>query len=334
MPIHAMAAHAAKKPLEKFQYEPAPLGPHDVEIEITHCGICHSDLHLIDNDWGMSTYPLVPGHEIVGIVKAVGSEVAHLRKGMRVGVGWQRNSCQQCEFCQTGQENLCAKMGATCLGNYGGFATAIRTDSRFAFPIPDALASENAAPLLCGGATTYSPFRLYEVRPSMKVGVIGIGGLGHLGLQWARAWGCEVTALSTTPEKEQEAKRFGAHHFLNTRDAGMMKKAAGTFDFLLNTVFAPQDWGAWLDLLRPNGKLCVVGVPSEPITIPGFPLLLGQKSVVGSVIGSRHMIAEMLAFAARHGVKAQTETFPLDKANDALARLKANRARYRLVLTV
>ena len=181
------------------------LGPHDVEIRISHCGICHSDVHLVDGDWGMGSYPMVPGHEIVGTVAALGPEVRHLEAGARVGVGWQRGACLACESCGAGDENLCAENEATCVGHHGGFADRIRLDGRFAFPIPEGLASENAAPLLCGGATVYSPLRRW-VKPSMRVGVVGIGGLGHLGLQFARAMGCEVTAISSTPDKEAEAR--------------------------------------------------------------------------------------------------------------------------------
>ena len=224
MTIHAHAAMAPRQTLNPFQYEPAGLGPWDVEVAITHCGICHSDIHLIDNDWGISSYPLVPGHEIIGTVEDAGAEVKHLKKGQRVGVGWQRGSCLVCEQCLKGNENLCPENRATCVGNHGGFAERIRVDSRFAFPIPDALASENAAPLLCGGATVYSPLKNYGVVPSMRIGVIGIGGLGHLALQFANAFGCEVTAFSSTPDKEKEAGLFGAHRFIASANLAAPKK--------------------------------------------------------------------------------------------------------------
>src|SRR5512139_2529524 len=217
MSFHAYAAHARKGPLVPFVYDPSPLGPHDVEIRITHCGICHSDVHLVDGDWGVGSYPMVPGHEIVGTVAALGPEARHLETGQRVGVGWQRGACLGCDLCGTGDENLCPRNEATCVDHHGGFADRIRVDGRFAFPIPDALASENAAPLLCGGATVYSPLRRW-VKPPMRVGVVGIGGLGHLALQFARAMGCEVTAISSSPDKAAEARGFGAHHFLATRE--------------------------------------------------------------------------------------------------------------------
>ena len=332
MIIHAHAAMAPRQTLYPFQYESAGLGPWDVEVAITHCGICHSDIHLIDNDWGISSYPLVPGHEIIGTVEDAGAEVKHLKKGQRVGVGWQRGSCLLCEQCLKGDENLCPENRATCVGNHGGFAERIRVDSRFAFPIPDALASENAAPLLCGGATVYSPLKNYGIVPSMRVGVIGIGGLGHLALQFANAFGCEVTAFSSTPDKEKEASSFGAHRFIASANLAAPKKAAGSLDFILSTVFANLDWNIYLQLLRPNGKLCFVGVPAAPIQIHIGALLGGQKSVCASVIGSRNTIREMLDFAARHDIQAKTEVLPLAEVNKAIEKVRVNKARYRMVL--
>jgi len=331
MSFHAHAAHSKKSALKPFVYEPAPLGPHDAEIRISHCGICHSDVHLVDGDWGMGSYPMVPGHEIVGTVTALGPEVRHLEAGARVGVGWQRGACLACDSCIAGDENLCAQNVATCVGNYGGFADRVRLDSRFAFPIPEGIASENAAPLLCGGATVYSPLRRW-VKPSMRVGVVGIGGLGHLGLQFAAAMGCEVTAISSTPDKEAEARGFGAHHFLATREAKALRSAASSLDFILSTVFATPDWDALLGALRPNGVLCLVGATSEPLAVQAFTLLGGQKTVTGSAIGGRPAIREMLAFAARHGVAAKTQVRPLAEADAALGDVRKGRARYRIVL--
>lgn len=331
MTIHAHAATAPKSALRPFQYEPAPLGPHDVEIRISHCGICHSDVHLVDGDWGMGGYPMVPGHEIVGVVSERGSEVRHLADGDRVGVGWQRGACLECEMCRSGNENLCGANQATCVGHFGGFAEAIRVDGRFAFRIPEALASEAAAPLLCGGATVYSPLKRW-VRPSMRVGVIGIGGLGHLALQFARAMGCEVTAISTTPEKEAEARSFGAQRFAATRQKGALRPLAGALDFVLSTVFVAQDWPALLGILAPNGVLCVVGGPPEPVSVPAFALIAGQKTIAGSVIGGRPVIREMLDFAARHGVAARTELRAMSEADAGLAHTRAGKARYRVVL--
>jgi uncharacterized zinc-type alcohol dehydrogenase-like protein len=331
MSFHAYAAHSKKSALKPFVYEPAPLGPHDVEIRISHCGICHSDVHLVDGDWGMGSYPMVPGHEIVGTVAALGPEVRHLDVGTRVGVGWQRGACLACEACGAGDENLCAANVATCVGNFGGFADRVRLDGRFAFPIPEPLASENAAPLLCGGATVYSPLRRWA-KPSMRVGVVGIGGLGHLALQFARAMGCEVTAISSTPDKEAEAHSFGAHRFVATREKGALRSAASSLDFVLSTVYATPDWDGLLGALRPNGTLCLVGATSEPLSVQAFTLLGAQKTVTGSVIGGRPAIREMLEFAARHGVAARTQVRPLAEADAALDQTRKGRARYRVVL--
>ncbi|MCM2282186.1 MAG: NAD(P)-dependent alcohol dehydrogenase [Bdellovibrionaceae bacterium] len=332
MKVEAFAAPSARSALQPWSYDPAPLGPEDIEIRISHCGICHSDIHLIDDDWKVSRYPLVPGHEIVGHVASVGPAVRHLRIGDRVGVGWLRGACLNCEACRRGEENLCPNGQATCVGAHGGFAQRIRVDGRFAFPIPTALKSENAAPLLCGGITVYAPLVNFEVRPSHRVGVIGIGGLGHLALQFAAKWGCEVTAFSSSKNKESEARRFGASHFINSSDAHQVARAKSSLDFIISTVHVDLDWVAYMNCLRPNGTLCFVGVPTKPISVPAFQLIGGQKSIVGSSTGGRPRIAEMLEFAARHGIEAQTEVIPLSDVNQAVDRVRSNQARYRMVL--
>ncbi len=330
--IHGFGVHAAGAQLLPYKYDPGALRPNEVEIKISHCGVCHSDVHLIDNDWGMSKYPFVPGHEIVGTVVAVGSAVKDRTVGERVGVGWQADSCGICEWCRQGDEHLCAKAQPTCVGRNGGFADKIRVNSRFAIPVPSALESENVAPLMCAGITVYSPMRNHGVRPSSRVGVIGIGGLGHLGIQFAKAFGAEVTAFSTTKEKEAEALKLGAHNFVNTRDTGALKKVAGSFDLLLSTVSADQDWQAYVAALRPKGMLCLVGASPSPMQVSAFSLIGAQKAISGSNTGSPQDLFEMLDVAARHGVKATTERFAMAKANDAVARVKKNQVRYRAVL--
>jgi uncharacterized zinc-type alcohol dehydrogenase-like protein len=331
--IHGFAVHAAGAHLLAYKYDPGELQTDEVEIKISHCGVCHSDVHLIDNDWGISKYPFIPGHEIVGTVVGVGSGVKDHTMGERVGVGWQADSCGICEWCRQGQEHLCAKAQPTCVGRNGGFADRVRVNSRFAVPIPTALESENAAPLMCGGITVYAPLMNYGVRPSSRVGVIGIGGLGHLGVQFAKAFGAEVTAFSTSKDKEAEAKELGAHEFVNTRDTGALKKVAGSFDFLLSTVSADQDWQAYVSALRPKGTFCIVGASPSPLQIQGASLIHSQKAIAGSNTGSPHELGEMLNVAARHGVKAVTEKFAMAKANDAVTRVKKNQVRYRAVLT-
>ena len=264
--IQGLAAHAAGAELLPFRYDPGELGAQEVEIGITHCGICHSDLHLISNDWGISQYPFIPGHEIVGTVTGIGSQVRSLKVGQRVGLGWQSNSCGQCEWCSRGLENLCPYQEATCVHRHGGYASGVRANARFVSPIPDALPSEQAAPLLCGGITVYSPLRDHGVNPSSRVGVIGIGGLGHIAIQFAKVFGAEVIAFSTSTSKEEEARSLGAHHFVNSRESKAMKDVAGSLDFILNTANADQDWNVYIQALRPTGTLCFVGIPPSATT--------------------------------------------------------------------
>jgi uncharacterized zinc-type alcohol dehydrogenase-like protein len=330
--IHGLAVHAAGAHLLPYKFDPGELKANEIEIKISHCGICHSDVYLIDNDWGISKYPFIPGHEIVGTVVAAGEGVRNLTVGERVGVGWQADSCGICEWCRQGDEHLCALAQPTCVGRNGGFADKIRVNSRFAIPLPRSLESEHAAPLLCGGITVYSPLRNHGVRPSSRVGIIGIGGLGHMGIQFAKVFGADVTAFSTSKDKENEARELGANHFVSTRDTGALKKVAGSFDFLLSTVSADQDWAAYVGALRPKGVICLVGAPPLPLSLQAFPLIGGQKAISGSPTGSPRDLYEMLDVAARHNIKAVTERFAMAKANDAVAKVKKNQIRYRAVL--
>jgi uncharacterized zinc-type alcohol dehydrogenase-like protein len=330
--IQGLAVHAAGAELLPYRYDPGKLGPREVEIAITHCGICHSDLHLISNDWGISHYPFIPGHEIVGSVAAVGDEVRSLEVGQRVGLGWQSNSCGECEWCSQGMENLCPKAEGTCVHRHGGYAERVRANARFVIPIPEALESECAAPLLCGGITVYNPLRTHGVNPSSRVGIVGIGGLGHIAIQFARVFGAEVTAFSTSAGKEEEVRALGAHRFVNSRESKALKEVAGSLDFILSTVNADQDWGTFVQALRPTGTLCFVGVPPSPVAVHAFPLISGLRSITGNPTGSPYRIREMLDVAARHGVKAQTERFPMARANEAIEKVKKNKVRYRAVL--
>jgi uncharacterized zinc-type alcohol dehydrogenase-like protein len=281
-PIQGLAAHAAGAELLPFKYDPGELGPHEVEIAITHCGICHSDIHLISNDWGISHYPFIPGHEIIGAVQALGAEVRALELGQRVGLGWQSNSCGICEWCTRGMENLCPAAECTCVHRHGGYADLVRANARFVIPIPGALESEQSAPLLCAGITVYNPLRTHGINPSSRVGVVGIGGLGHLAVQFARVFGAEVTAFSTSAAKEEEARALGAHNFVNTRESKAMKEVFGTLDFVLSTISEDQDWGVYLQTLRPTGTLCFVGVPPSPVSVHALPLISGIRSITGS----------------------------------------------------
>ncbi len=330
--IQGLAAHAAGAELLPYHYDPGKLGAQEVEIAVTHCAICRSDIHLISNDWGISHYPFIPGHEIIGTVVALGSEVHSLEAGQRVGLGWQSNSCGVCEWCMKGMENLCLQAEGTCVHRHGGYADRVRANVRFVIPVPDALDSQNAAPLLCGGITVYNPLRLYGVNPSSRVGVVGIGGLGHMALQFARVFGAEVTAFSTSAGKETEARSFGAQHFVNSRESKAMKEVAGSLDLILTTVNADQDWGSYLQALRPTGTLCFVGVPPSPVCVHAFPLISGQRTIGGNPTGSPARLREMLDVAARHSVKATTELFPMSRANDAIEKVKKGKVRYRAVL--
>lgn len=331
-PIQGLAAHAAGAELLTFRYDPGELGPAEVEIAVTHCGICYSDISLISNDWGISQYPFIPGHEVIGIVSAVGASVLNHKVGDRVGLGWQSNSCGVCEWCTRGMENLCPNSQATCIHRHGGYADRVRANARFVIPVPESLESENAAPLLCGGITVYNPLRTHGVNPASRVGVVGVGGLGHIAIQFARAFGAEVTAFSTSAGKEGESRSLGAHHFINTRESKAMKEAAGTFDFILSTINADQDWSVYVNALRPTGTLCFVGIPTSAVSVQAPSLISGMRSISGNPSGSPHRLKEMLDVAARHGVKAQTERFSMAKVNEAIEKVKKNKVRYRAVL--
>jgi uncharacterized zinc-type alcohol dehydrogenase-like protein len=329
-------AYASLKPGEKLQpweYEPAPLGSNDVEIAVTHNGLCHTDIHMRDNDWNVSKFPLVAGHEVVGNVTQIGAEVTSIKIGDRLGFGWISNSCRVCDACLRGEENICRQgYKGLIVGNHGGFANKLRACADFAYKIPDNLDSASAAPLLCAGITVYNPLRTYIKYPGAKVGVLGIGGLGHLAIKFAEAMGAEVTAFSTSSDKEAEAKEFGAHYFCNWKNTEQIKAASGTLDLLLCTVSSEIDWNQAFGLLANNGVLCLVGLPVSTLNIPLLPLVFGQKAIAGSVVGGRRFMKEMLEFAAIHQIKPMIETIPISQINAAMDRVVANKARYRIVL--
>ncbi|HWA96422.1 MAG TPA: NAD(P)-dependent alcohol dehydrogenase [Terracidiphilus sp.] len=330
--IQGYAAHAAGAELLPLKYDPGALKPREVEIAITHCGICHSDLHLISNDWGISEYPFIPGHEVIGTVAALGDTVNSLSIGQRVGLGWQSNSCGECEWCLRGMENLCPERESTCVHRHGGYANRVRANARFVFPIPDALPSESTAPLLCAGITVYNPLRNHGVNPSSRVGIVGIGGLGHIAIQFAHVFGAEVTAFSTNVQKEAEAHSLGAHRFVHSRETKAMRDVAGSLDLIVSTINADQDWEIYMQALRPTGTLCFVGVPPSPVALRAFSFISGMRTVTGSPVGSPGRLREMLDVAARHSIKATTEHFPMSKVNEAVEKVKKNKVRYRAVL--
>jgi uncharacterized zinc-type alcohol dehydrogenase-like protein len=330
--IRAYAAKQARGTLELFSYDAGELGPEEVEIAVTHCGICHSDLSMLDNDWGMSTYPLVPGHEAVGTVVALGEEAKGLKIGQRVGVGWSAFSCLSCRECVSGNHNLCANVQGTIIGRHGGFAERVRVQWVWARPLPEGIDYEKAGPLLCGGVTVFTPLLAYNLPPTSRVGIIGIGGLGHMALQFANKWGCEVHAFTTSDSKEAEARKMGAHFVHDTKNADALKKLSGKLDLIISTINVPLDVPGLVGALAPRGRLHVVGAITEPMSVPAIPLIFGQKSISGSPSGSPTALDLMLEFGARHGIAPLTEMFPMSKVNDAMEHLRAGKARYRIVL--
>ncbi len=330
--IRAYAAAAPGRCLEPMSHRIGEMGPDEVEINVSHCGICHSDLSMLDNDWGIAAYPFVPGHEIIGTVAAVGPQARGLKVGQRVGVGWSASSCLSCGECLSGRHHLCAHVQGTIVGRFGGFADRVRVQWTWARPLPEAVDPAKAGPLLCGGITVFTPLFEYDVSPTARVGVIGIGGLGHLALQFANKWGCEVHAFTSSEQKHSEARQLGAHFVHTTASPEGLKKLAGSLDLIISTINVPVDAPALLNVLAPRGRLHVVGAVLKPLEVPAFGLITGQKSVSGSPTGSPAAIDRMLAFCARHGIEPVTENYPMSQANEALERLRAGQARYRIVL--
>jgi len=330
--IKGWTAHGPDQKLELFDFDLGPLGPEEVEIDVEHCGICHADLSMIKNDWGMAQYPLIPGHEVVGKISALGSHAKNLLVGQRVGVGWNALCCMHCNECMTGQHNLCDKAMPTMVGRHGGYADKIRLHWAWAVPLPDGLGSADIGPLMCGGIAVFAPFLVFNIKPTAHVGVVGVGGLGHLGIKFAKAWGCEVTAFTSHPEKAKDALQFGAHQVVSSHDSTALAKLANSLDLLLVTSDVSLDWQAYMKALKPNGRLHILGAVPEPLSIFAFDLIFGQKNVSGSPTGSPPMLSAMLEFAARHAIKPQVEHFPMSKVNEALAHLEHGKARYRVVL--
>ena len=328
-------AYAVKEPggkLEPFEYNPGALGSEEVEIDVEYCGICHSDLSMLENEWGITQYPFVPGHEIVGTIASLGDAVTTLKVGQRVGLGWYSNSCMHCEWCMSGDHNLCLTAEGTIVGRHGGFADKVRGHQSWVVPLPEALDPAKAGPLFCGGITVFNPIVQLGIKSTDRVGVIGIGGLGHLALRFLKAWGCDVTAFSTSPDKEAEARELGASNFVNSRDPEALKQVANSFDLILSTVNADLDWDIYLAALRPKGKLHLVGVLPNPLSAQIFSLLAGQKTISASPLGSPNTVVKMLEFAARHDIEPITEIFSIDKVNEAMEKLRNGKPRYRLVL--
>lgn len=331
-PITGWLATAANKPLQWQTIDAGPLGDEEVEVKVDYCGVCHSDLSVIRNEWGNARYPFIPGHEVIGTVSALGEHAKGLQVGQRVGVGWTNSSCMHCEPCLSGDQHLCAHSVATIVGHNGGFAEKLRAHWAWTIPLPENIDQGSAGPLLCGGMTVFKPFIAYNILPTARVGIVGIGGLGHMAVKFAVAWGCEVTAFTSNPAKVDGVRGFGAHHVVASRDPAAIKAVAGSLDLLIVTVNVAMDWNALLGTLARKGRMHVVGVVTEPIPVPSFVLISGQRDVSGSPTGSPVDIARMLAFAARHDIRPQVEYFSMSRANEAIAHLEAGKARYRVVL--
>ncbi|SHN78613.1 uncharacterized zinc-type alcohol dehydrogenase-like protein [Geodermatophilus obscurus] len=340
MRVNAYAAPAAGRPLAPTTIERRDVGPDDVLIEITHAGICHSDIHTVNGDWGPQPFPVVPGHEIVGTVAEVGDEVTTHRVGDRVGVGCMVNSCGRCANCRNGDEQYCLN---GMVGTYaatdrdgtttqGGYSTHVVVDAGFVLRVPDGIDSAAAAPLLCAGITTYSPLRHWGAGPGTKVAVVGLGGLGHMGVKLAHAMGAEVTVLSQSLKKQEDGLRLGADSYFATSDPDTFTELAGRFDLVVNTVSAPIDVDAYLSLLAVGGALVNVGAPAEPLSLNVFSLIGGRRSYAGSMIGGIAETQEMLDFCAEHGIGAEVEVIAADAVNEAYERVLASDVRYRFVI--
>jgi uncharacterized zinc-type alcohol dehydrogenase-like protein len=340
--IQGFAARDAHSALAPFSFERRDPGPRDVQIEILYCGICHSDLHQARNDWSNSLYPMVPGHEIVGKVVRVGAEVRKLRAGDFAGVGCMVDSCRVCSACKADLEQYC-EQGATWTYNskernseqltFGGYSEQIVVDERFVVSIPSNVDLKGAAPLLCAGITTYSPLRHWKVGPGQKVGVIGLGGLGHMGVKFAKALGAHVVMITTSPEKGRDAQRLGADEVLVSRDAAAMQKHARSFDFLLNTIPVSHDVNPYLALLKIDRTMALVGVLTalDP-PMSGMSVIFGRKSLAGSAIGGMAETQEMIDFCAKHGIVSDIEMVPIQSVNEAYERLLKNDVKYRFVI--
>ncbi len=332
MKVNALVVNQPNEKLKPFTYELGELGSEDIDVKVLYCGICHSDMSMMNNEWGLTQYPIVPGHEIVGEVLGVGSSVKNIKVGDNVGIGWLSSSCMSCSECMSGDHNLCANGEGTIIGRHGGFSEYVRSHWSWAIPIPDGMDLSKTGPLLCGGITVFSPMYLSNIKPTDSVGVIGIGGLGHLAIKFLKHWGCEVIAFSSNSSKEAEILEMGASKVINSKDSKQLEMVSGKLKFILNTTNVSLDWNSYLSALSPKGKLHTVGAVLEPMEIPAFSLIMGDKSVGGSPIGSPELIRLMLEFCKRHNIYPDVEEFPMNMANEAVEHLKEGKARYRVVL--
>lgn len=328
--VKAFAAVEAGGELQEFEYDLPELKPDEVEIMVESCGICHSDLSMLNNDWNLTQYPFVGGHEVIGLVKNVGDQVPNLQVGDRVGLGWNSRSCMHCDQCIGGAHNLCPAIEGTITHHRGGFADRVRCHWGWAVPIPEGLDASKSGPLLCGGITVFNPMVQHNLSPTARVGVVGIGGLGHMALMFLKAWGCEVTAFSRSRAKEHDAREFGAHEYVATGEEGALETVAGKFDLIINTTNVELPWDAYINALAPKGILHTVGAAPK-VEAAVFPMMAGQKSMSSSPLGSIATTRRMLEFCVRHGIAPKTETFAMNNINDAFEKLKTAPA-HRIVL--
>ncbi|MDI1255529.1 MAG: NAD(P)-dependent alcohol dehydrogenase [Flavobacterium sp.] len=339
--IKAYAAYDAETPLKPFEFERKDVGPNQIQIDILYSGVCHSDIHTAKGDWGPAIYPLVPGHEIVGRIVKIGSDVTKFKIGDLAGVGCFVDSCRTCNNCKEGVEQYCDEgmtgtynsyQRGTDIPTYGGYSTSITVDEKYSLHISDKLPLQGVAPLLCAGITTYSPLKYCKVGKGHKIGVLGLGGLGHMAVKFAAAFGAEVTMLSGTPSKEEDAKKLGAHHFALTSNPDTMNSLLNSFDFILNTVSGSHDYNQYMNLLRTNGTMIVVGAPPTPAEIPAFTLIMKRRSIMGSMIGGIAETQEMLDYCAEHGIVSDVEVINMDYINEAYVRMDKSDVKYRFVI--
>ncbi|HSI75888.1 MAG TPA: NAD(P)-dependent alcohol dehydrogenase [Lunatimonas sp.] len=332
MNVSAYAANGPHEKLAPFSYEMGELGAEQVDIRVINCGICHSDLSMMNNDWGMTAYPIVPGHEIIGEVVAAGNAVKNVKVGDKVGLGWFSGSCMSCHECMDGSHHLCTTAEFTIAGRHGGFADHVRSHWSWAILLPEGIDLDKAGPLLCGGITVFNPIIIAGVKATDKVGVVGIGGLGHMALKFLNKWGCEVIAFTSNPDKKKSILEMGATRVVDSTNPEELAKIAGSLSFILNTTNVTLDWNSYLTALAPKGKFHNVGAVLEPMAIPAFSLIMGEKSVTGSPLGSPALTRTMLEFCVRHDIYPITEEFPMSQVNEALEHLESGKARFRIVL--
>ena len=330
--FNGWAAHTNGGPLQPIAFDPGPMDGEDVEIAVEYCGVCHSDLAMIDSEWFPVNYPVVPGHEVVGTIVAIGAQAKGRSVGQRVGLGWHSKSCQYCQHCLGGEQNLCGKRQPTIVGRHGGFADKVRAHWSWAIPLPPGLDPASAGPLMCGGGTAFLPFVIHDIKPTDRVGVVGIGGLGHLAVKFAKAWGCDVTAFTSSALKRDEALLLGAHRTVSSVDVGELKALAGQFDVLLVTAGASLAWDDLIATLAPKGRLHMVGVVTEAMKLRSGPLLSWQRSISASPTASPVVLTQMMEFCVRHSIAPQVEQFAMADVNAAIEHLRAGKARYRVVL--